>query len=174
MNPDNGRINHFVYGEFKPQPCRLLSTEVGRFYDNFVPVSVDVMPVITTGTEKKILLGLRRDPKIWWTIGRGMVPGESPAETAIRALREEFGIDTDSNRFKFICINSSVFDRRRQPPEENGRHCLTVVFSLEIRPDEIDYFSLKNEKYQKLRWFPISKINYVDFNSTIMATVAYL
>ena len=177
MKSGNGRINHFVYGEFKPQPCRLLPAEVGKFYENFVPASVDVVPVITTGTEKKILLGLRyEDPKIWWTIGRGMVPGESPAETAIRALREEFGIDTDSNRFKFICINSSVFDRRRQPPEENGRHCLTVVFSLEVRPDEINYFSLKNEKYQKLGWFPIPipKINYLDFNSTIMATVACL
>ena len=53
MKSGNGRINHFVYGEFKPQPCRLLPAEVGKFYENFVPASVDVVPVITTGTEKK-------------------------------------------------------------------------------------------------------------------------
>ena len=126
-----GNINHIVYGNFNQHLSRLSPEEVGKFYDNFVPASVDVLPIKNGAAERSILLGLRRDePRAWWTIGGRMVPGESPYETASRVLRKEFGFDLglELNRLKFLCVNSSVFALREQPPKENGRHCLVIVF----------------------------------------------
>ena len=103
-----------------------------------------------------------------------MAPGESPAETAIRVLREGFGFDLglELNRLKFLCINSSVFPLRRQPPEKNGRHCLVIVFSLEIKSDE--FLLPQTGKYRELKWFSVSEIISGDFASTIKAAVSYL
>lgn len=169
-------INHFVYGDFKRQPSQLSSEEVGKFYDNFVPVSVDVVPMIVEPTGKKVLLGLRREePKTWWTIGRGMVPGEAPSETASRALYEEFGINAEINIFNFVCINSSVFALRRQLPEKNGRQCLTLVFSLEVKPEEMNYFVFQSEKYHEVRWILQSEaINNESFDLNIRAAISQL
>lgn len=168
-------INHFVYGKIKRHPSKLSNEEVGKFYDNFVPVSVDVIPIVIMASGKKVLLGLRREePKTWWTIGRGMVPGESPTETASRALQEEFKIDANPHDFKLICINSSVFPLRRQPPEKNGRQCLVLVFSLEITIREMNRFISQGGKYHKIRWFLQSGINPGDLDPNIFAAISQI
>ncbi len=158
----NARINHVIHGLFQRRTSQLSPEEVGRFYDNFVIACVDIVPIINEPSGRKILLGLRHEePKTWWTIGRGMVPGESPYETASRALSEEFGITgTGHDRFKLLCINSSVFSHRRQPPEQNGRHCLTIVFALEVKELEIE--RLVSKKYKEVAWFDVQESSVLD------------
>jgi ADP-ribose pyrophosphatase YjhB (NUDIX family) len=176
MKNTGNRINHVVYGEFNQHLSRLSSEEIGKFYDNFVPVSVDVLPIKSGTSERNVLLGLRREePRTWWTIGRGMAPGESPYETASRILRKEFGFYLgleQLDRLKFLCINSSVFPLRRQPLEKNGRHCLVIVFSLEIKNNEL--LLPQTGKYRELKWFSVSEIISGDFASTIKAAVSCL
>ena len=168
-------INHVVYGEFNQHLSRLSSEEIGKFYDNFVPASVDVLPISSGTSERNVLLGLRcEEPRTWWTIGGGMVPGESPYETASRVLRWGFGVDLrlELDRLKFLCVNSSVFPLRRQPPGKNGRQCLVIVFSLEIKNNEL--LLPQTGKYRELKWFSVSEIISGDYASTIKAAVSCL
>ena len=170
-----GNINHAVYGNFNQHLSRLSPDEVGKLYDNFVPASVDVLPIKSGAAERSILLGLRRDePRAWWTIGGRMAPGESPYETASRVLRKEFGFDLglELDRLKFLCVNSSVFALREQPPKENGRHCLVIVFSLEIKSNE--FLLSQTGKYREFGWFPRSEIISGDFYPSIKAAVSCL
>lgn len=165
------RFSHFVPKNFKPQPSKLSSAqEVGRFYDNFVPVCVDVVPVIGwrgPREQRKILLGLRpRHPRGWWAVGRTTKPGESLVETANRTLFEEFGFDLRSlsvkglpKRFHFACASSCVFPLREQPRQENGRHVFIFVLFFEVRQNEIKKFAaFKNNKYLETKWFLCSEI----------------
>lgn len=168
-------INHAVYGNFTRQPSQLSAEEVGKFYDNFVLVSVDVIPTIIDDHGKKVLLGLRcEEPKSWWTVGRGMVPGEAPVETAIRALQEEFEINAESQKFKLACINSSVFPLRKQPPQENGKQCLTLVFSMETTANKINLFISKTGKYQEIKWFRQSEITRENFDPSIYMAISQI
>ncbi len=76
--------------------------------------------------EGKVLLS-RRQNKGW---GDGMLcipgghvePGETPAEAAVRELKEELGMRIDSKELNFLCIEA------RQSP---GRNYLSTIFTLE-------------------------------------------
>lgn len=144
---------------------------MGKIYDCFVLPFVDVLPVSEDG---KILLGLRKtEPKTWWTVGKGIIPGETLAETAKKVLQEELGINANPSRFKLICINSSVYEIREQPPKENGRATLIMVFSILIKQKEIRNLISQSGKYHALKWFPCPKIN-KDFDPVIRKTVKAL
>jgi len=165
-------INHAVHGEFKRRQSRLFSEVAGVFYDNFVPAAVDVLPISKRTSQRSVLLGLRRsEPVNWWTIGRMIKPGEEPAKTAGNVLSEEFGINANPDDFRLVCINSSVFSLRKQPPKENGRHVLTIVFALEVDEDEPKFSLPQTGKYRETRWFSTSEIISGDFYPTIKSMV---
>ncbi|MFA5098669.1 MAG: NUDIX hydrolase [Candidatus Paceibacterota bacterium] len=163
-------INHFVYGDFRRRSSNLSAKELGKFYDNFVPAFVDVVPVVAEFSSKKILLGFRREhPRMWWTMGRGIIPGESPMETANRVLKEEFGIGSDFNKLDFLCVNSFVSPLRKHPPKENGRHSLVVVFSLGVKRGEMKYFPPQSGKYSEIKWFSLSEVDNQNFDPVMRA-----
>jgi len=172
-------LNHFVHGNFQPHPSQLTAEQVGKFYDNFVPASIDLVPMVSTPEGQKILLGLRSgEPKVRWTLGRTIKPGESPTETIRRTLREEFELEWSDKKTKermsFVCLNSSVFSVRDQPPKENGRHCLVIVCSLEIEQRDMENFVVSSSsKYREMKWFFISEIN-SSFDPIIRATAKLL
>lgn len=164
------KINHFVYGDFSRGSSKLSARELGKFYDNFVPAFVDVVPVLAGFSDKRILLGFRREhPRMWWTMGRGIIPGESPIETANRVLSEEFGISSSFNRFNFLCVNSFVSPLRKHPPKENGRHSLVIVFSLDVKRGEMKYFPSQSGKYSEIKWFFLSEIDNHNFDPVMRA-----
>ncbi len=170
-------INHFVNGIFQPRPSQLSPEEIGKVYDNFVPVAIDVVPIVFSA--RKILLGLRsQEPKIWWTVGRTVRPGESPSQTVNRILFEEFRMRMDENelvdRLGFVCINSSVVAIRDQPPQENGRHCFIIVLSLNVNENDMQQYVICDSKYREVKWFFLSQINTRDFNQVICEIVRRL
>ncbi|MFH0932654.1 MAG: NUDIX hydrolase [bacterium] len=135
--------------------------------------------MVSTPEGLKILLGRRsQEPKVWWTIGRTIRPGEAPSDTVHRTLKEEFELEWSrekiEERMQFICINSNVFSVRDQPPEENGRHCLVVVFSLETEEQDIEKFVVSStSKYREMKWFFVSEVDST-FDPVIQATVKSL
>jgi ADP-ribose pyrophosphatase YjhB (NUDIX family) len=108
-----------------------------------------------------------------------MKPGESPQETVSRALKEEFRLRLSkkelNKRLGFVCINSSTFSLREQPPRKNGRQNLIVVFSLDIKEEERKQFTVsQGSKYKKMKWFAVSETNIQGLNPIIGATISRL
>lgn len=173
-------LNHFGDDNFSPHPpIKLTPEEMSKVYDDFVIVSLDIIPVIFTPHGTEILLGRRKisEPISWWTVGETLPPGNSPAKTIQEILKKELGLEWSIEKIEgkmfYICTNSCVFATRSQPPIGHGRHCLVLVFALEMEEQDIEKIVNSNKKYSEMKWFFISKID-ESFDPVIQATVRSL
>lgn len=144
---------HFKAEDFHSHKSPLPNEVLAVVMDSFVVCAVDCLVINHQG---KILLAKRAfEPQAnnWWLIGDLMEPGEIFAATAQRILREKLGLEiVDAKRFKFLNCHSYVWDRRRQPLQENGCHVLMMTMAVIITVDELPSVSLKIDEYSELRW----------------------
>jgi len=73
-------------------------TRIDHFNDPDAPRATRVVPAasaVVTDEQGRVLLGKRTDNTLWTIPGGTMKPGETIAETAIREVKEETGIDVE-------------------------------------------------------------------------------
>ena len=73
-------------------------TRIDHYNDPDAPRPTRLVPAasaVITDDEGRILLAKRTDNQLWTIPGGGMKPGETIAETAIREVKEETGIDVE-------------------------------------------------------------------------------
>lgn len=73
-------------------------TRIDHFNDPDAPRATTVVPAssaVVTDEEGGVLLGKRTDNTLWTIPGGTMKPGETIAETAVREVKEETGIDVE-------------------------------------------------------------------------------
>jgi len=73
-------------------------TRIDHLNDSDAPRATRVVPAasaVITDEEGRVLLGKRTDNTLWTIPGGTMKPGETIAETAVREVKEETGIDVE-------------------------------------------------------------------------------
>jgi ADP-ribose pyrophosphatase YjhB (NUDIX family) len=73
-------------------------TRIDHFNEPDAPRATRVVPAasaVVTDEDGRLLLGKRTDNNLWTIPGGTMKPGETIAETAVREVKEETGIDVE-------------------------------------------------------------------------------
>lgn len=73
-------------------------TRIDHFNEPDAPLATSVVPaasVVVTDEDGRLLLAKRTDNDLWTIPGGAMKPGETIAETAVREVKEETGIDVE-------------------------------------------------------------------------------
>jgi 8-oxo-dGTP diphosphatase len=79
-----------------------------------------------------------------WDLPGGVVdPGESPAGTVTREVREELGLDVSAGRL--LSVNWL-------PPYRQWDDALLLVFDLGTRPDVLDHVVLEASEIRAVHW----------------------
>lgn len=102
------------------------------------PVSVLVV-IYAQDTGRVLLLQRRDDADFWQSVTGSQEPGESLAETAVREVKEETGIDINAGQFTFVdCQRHIEFEifahfRHRYAPgtTHNREHWFTLALPTE-------------------------------------------
>jgi len=73
-------------------------TRIDHFNEPDAPLATSVVPAasaVVTDEDGRLLLAKRTDNDLWTIPGGTMKPGETIAETAVREVKEETGIDVE-------------------------------------------------------------------------------
>ena len=126
--------------------------------DSIVKGCSDVL--IMDSTRTKVLLGKRlvHPQPDWWFMGGRMMPGETPAQSVMRILKRELGLEISLDRLAFVSSASLVWDRREQAPKENGTCDIQVVMSLVLSDQEAQRIVLDPKEYQNSKWELIDSV----------------
>ncbi|MDW8846424.1 dihydroneopterin triphosphate diphosphatase [Erwinia sp. MMLR14_017] len=117
------------------------------------PVSVLVV-IHARDTGRVLMLQRRDDPSFWQSVTGSQEPGETLAETAVREVREELGIDVNARQLTVVdCQRQIQFEifahfRHRYAPDvtHNSEHW----FSLTL-PSE---WEMTLSEHLALQWLP--------------------
>jgi len=97
-------------------------------------LSMGCSAIIFDGGRQKVLLTRRTDNGQWCLPGGHMEPGESAAETAIREVKEETGLDVRVVRLVGIYSDPN---RMTEYPDGNRYHMVTLNFEAEPTGGEL-------------------------------------
>ncbi len=163
------KVAHYVRGIFKSYRVFLPQVIYGWIRDNVVRTAVDVIVLNEHG---EILLGKRKiHPKIWFTFGGGMIPGERPGETASRILEHDIGFKISPERFLFLEPVSWVFSKRQEPPQDHGCHDLSLFHFVVINDKEVRSIVFRLGEYEKLKWSNPTEISGRGFHPATVAMI---
>lgn len=151
--------NHFEIGKFPFDKTekRLPDEIYARALDRLVISCLDVAVLNPAG---ELFLGKRAwEPAkdLFWIVGGARDRGESFEETAARHCEHELGIVVEPSRFQQLGSYSYAFAKRRQPPEDNGSHTDSVVFTIRLNDAEASTIR-PNEEYSEVRWIRPSDV----------------
>lgn len=150
--------DHFEEEGFVSHARFLPERDYAMVRDNVVRACVDVFIVNQRG---EVLLGKRSyyPHPDWWIIGGGMKPGESFPEAAKRNIKRELGLDIEPERFEpeplWVC--SMSWAKRREPPEDNGCHDVSITMLLRILSEEETQIK-HNEECEEMRWVRLEEV----------------
>lgn len=139
----------FYKEEYSPKHSILSEEVYGLVLDNIVIACVDML-VIFNG---QLLIGKRayHPQKDWWVIGGRLKTGESAEEAATRHVKRDLGIDTETNRYKYILNFYGSWALRAHYPAENGTHTQSNVYAIELNESEYKSLKMGNE-YVEWQW----------------------
>jgi ADP-ribose pyrophosphatase YjhB (NUDIX family) len=149
-------LYHFIEEGFRSHIDRLGDREYSRVLNSIVITCVDVILLNTKG---EMLLGKRsyHPAKTWWIAGGRMRPGESFEEAAVRNIKRELGLIIAPERFSYLGTYSFVWAIRRQPPVENGSHCVSITMTLKVTDEEAALIK-PSEEYTETRWWDLKLV----------------
>ena len=127
-------------------------------------LGVGCSAAIFDGGRRKVLLTRRSDNGLWCLPGGHMEPGESAAETCVREVKEETGLDVGVVKLVGIYTDPN---RMIEYPDGNRYHMVTLNFEAEatggeltlsdettaygyFSPDEIKGIELMNNHQQRI------------------------
>lgn len=97
----------------------------------------------------EVLLQLRRDTQTWAPPSGGVEPGETVADTAIREVREETGVDIVPDRVVAVLSGSEYF-----ATYPNGDQMATVTTVFRCRPVQPTAPRVNDDESLDIRYFP--------------------
>ncbi|HHE3632279.1 dihydroneopterin triphosphate diphosphatase [Pasteurella multocida] len=105
-------------------------------------------------TQRVLMLQRQDDPTFWQSVTGSLALNESPRETAIREVKEEVGIDIQSERLAlFDCeerIAFEIFPHFRYKYAPNVTHCLEHWFLLGLAEERIPHLT----EHVAFQWLP--------------------
>jgi hypothetical protein len=78
--------------------------------------------------------------------------GDTPAAAAARNTRRETSLDLPPGRFTPLCTVSMVWQKRKQPPEDNGTADISVVFLLRVSKAERAALRCHSPEHSAIEW----------------------
>jgi len=145
---------HFETGHFQSHAFHLPSEEYSRALDCLVKACTDLL-LVTNENKPRIFLGKRKvepQPDFWFAGGR-MKPGETPPQSAARIIKRELGIEiSDPGRYDTVGHYSFVWEKREQPPIQNGTADISIVLTVELTKEEIQRFRVDETEYSEFVW----------------------
>lgn len=117
------------------------------------PVSVLVV-IFARDTGRVLMLQRRDDPSFWQSVTGSQEPGETLAETAVREVREELGIDVNARQLTVVdCQRQIQFEifahfRHRYAPDvtHNSEHWFSLALPAE--------WEMTLSEHLALQWLP--------------------
>jgi hypothetical protein len=86
-------------------------------------------------------------------------------------MRRETGLDLPAHRFAVLASYSFVWQRRSQPPVENGTADLSTVHVLELTEEEASKIVLDPKEYSDARWFAADEVLNGPFHPALQTAV---
>ncbi|NUT41327.1 MAG: NUDIX domain-containing protein [Thermoactinospora sp.] len=133
--------------------------------ENLPLIERDAVRVVVIDSADRILLFHTRDPTMpekgqWWELpGGGIDPGESPAETAVRELREETGIVVSPEQVSAPSWRRDASFRYRGTLRL--QHEVVVAVRLGVPGPPVDgggRVEFEDEDYFGFRWWPVDEV----------------
>ena len=85
-----------------------------------------------------------------------MKPGETVADSAGRVIRRELQLNLDKDelnkRIKTVNHYTFVWEKRNQPPQDNGTADVSLVLSFTLKKDEISTIVMDQQEYSAFQW----------------------
>ena len=117
-------------------------------------IPISVLVVIHTPDLRVLLLERADGPGLWQSVTGSLDPGETPAQAAVRELREETGLD--AARFRLtdwqLQYEFEIFERWRHRYAPGVTHNTEHVFSLSV-PDVVPV-ALAPREHLSFVWLP--------------------
>ena len=117
-------------------------------------IPISVLVVIHTPDLRVLLLERADGPGLWQSVTGSLDPGETPAQAAVRELREETGLD--AARFRLtdwqLQYECEIFERWRHRYAPGVTHNTEHVFSLSV-PDVVPV-ALAPREHLSFVWLP--------------------
>lgn len=117
-------------------------------------IPISVLVVIHTPDLRVLLLERADGPGLWQSVTGSLDPGETPAQAAVRELREETGLD--AARFRLtdwqLQYEFEIFERWRHRYAPGVTHNTEHVFSLAV-PDVVPV-ALAPREHLNFVWLP--------------------
>jgi len=99
-------------------------------------------------------------PAVWFTVGGGVEPGESIAETAAREIVEETGL-TDARIGPVVwCAEALLYDRKRRPV--HFKETFVVARTAGGALSQAGWQPLEREFVEALRWWTLGELQLTD------------
>jgi 8-oxo-dGTP diphosphatase len=121
-----------------------LRARVGHDLIMFPTVSAVVL-----NEQNEILLGLRADNGRWALIAGMMDPGEQPAESIVREIMEETGVEVEVERLAGVALHDVVYG--------NGDRCEMVNTWFRCRATG-GQARVNDSESLDVRWFPLDAL----------------
>ncbi len=91
-------------------------------------------------------------------LGR-MKPGERVEESAARLIERELQISiSQKERFSIVTHFSMVWNKRQQPPIENGTADISTFMTIQFKSEEISKIKFDTEEYSMVTWVSPTEI----------------
>ena len=117
-------------------------------------IPISILVVIHTPDLRVLLLERADGPGLWQSVTGSLDPGETPAQAAVRELREETGLD--AARFRLtdwqLQYEFEIFERWRHRYAPGVTHNTEHVFGLRL-PGRVDV-RLAPKEHLRFRWLP--------------------
>lgn len=78
--------------------------------------------------------------------------GDTPLAAARKNVLREAGLDLPTSSFKPLCVVSMLWQKRKQPPADNGTADVSVVYLAQVTPEERASVTLDAAEHAAARW----------------------
>ena len=145
-------------------------TEYSTILDNLVIVCVDTLVADSRGN---ILLGNREKYplKDWWIFGGRMEAKENFVEASSRGIFRELGIKTITPP-RFINYYDLVWNKREEPPINNGCHVVLAAMFYEIDDSQKGILDKEIRDHHEIRWFSPKELENEDLDFNLKNIIA--
>jgi ADP-ribose pyrophosphatase YjhB (NUDIX family) len=145
----------YIEPGFVSHAVRMDQEAYSQALDSLVITCTDIL---ATNNGQVLLAKRARHPqKDWWVLGGRMVTGETFAESAVRCVKSEAGLETTPERYKFLTVYNAAWKMRAHPPAEHGTQTVSILLTIGLTDDERSHIRL-NDEYEDQKWLTPAEI----------------
>jgi len=171
VNEVSGGVCHYQTGDYQPVKNQNLPKNV---YSQALDCIVGCSTSVLFFHDGKTLLGERRCyPQMsWWFPVTGRIkPGLSPVNNCRELCYQQLKLKiTNLSRLKFVGTYSFLWRMREEYPQENGKHEISVVFSVNLTSTEIPkVYSL--DEFCDMKWMKIEELALGSYHPALIRAI---